>query len=284
MSKVSVVLLLISMFYANLAFSQLFDGKTLTPTDLAHFASQVKPGTVVFFGENHGIASHRDQHVEVLKALRASGLKVSVGLEFINYTDQLYVDQYRAGQITEKEFLTAIDWGGYKFDFYRPQLTFPMIDLGERSLGLNLTRDITSKISRNGLASLTKDEISMMPPNFQVGRDSYKARFMEAAGIHCRVPDNCFAAQSAWDDTMAWQAVKFIEQNPEQVLVVVVGDFHVAFGGGTPHRVSVRKPGAHIVTLSQIWGKGMTDEEIQKEMQPSEVDGPRADFIWVSKP
>ena len=51
MSKVSVVLLLISMFYANLAFSQLFDGKTLTPTDLAHFASQVKPGTVVFLGE-----------------------------------------------------------------------------------------------------------------------------------------------------------------------------------------------------------------------------------------
>lgn len=272
------------MFYANFAFSQLFDGRTQSETSLGHLISQVKPGTILFLGENHGLASHRDQHMQILQSLHAMGLKVSVGLEFINYTDQNYVDLYRTGRMNEQEFLSSIKWGGFGFEFYKPQLTFPILEIGEYSLGLNMPRVITSKISKNGLAGLSPDDWKYMPPNFQPGRDSYKARFMEAAGGHCKVPENCFLAQSTWDDTMAWQAVKFIEQYPEQVLVIVVGEFHVQYGGGTPHRVRVRKPDAQIVTLSQVWAEDMTDDEIKKSLSPSETEGPRADFIWVSRP
>ena len=66
--------------------------------------------------------------------------------------------------------------------------------------------------------------------------------------------------------------------------VVVVGEFHVQFGGGIKNRVLRRLPGAEVVTLSQVWAEGMTDEEIQQSLQPSVEEGPRADFIWVSKP
>lgn len=121
-----------------------------------------------------------------------------------------------------------------------------------------------------------------MPPAFELGRASYKERFLNAAGAHCRVPDNCFAAQSAWDDTMAWQAVRFVEQYPDHVLVVIVGEFHVQYGGGTPDRIRARKPSADILTLSQIWAEGLSKEEIAAELMPSVTEGPRADFIWVS--
>lgn len=280
----SILLLLISMFYSNSALSQLFDGKTQSETSLGNLLSKVRPGTILLLGENHGFASHRDQHVEVLNGLRAIGLKVSVGLEFINYTDQALVDQYRVGQLSEQDFLTSIKWGSIGFEFYKPQLIFPIVEIGERSLGLNLPRMVSSKISKQGLASLTEEDLKIMPPDFQLGRASYKARFMDAAGAHCRVPDNCFAAQSAWDDTMAWQAVNFIQQNPEQVLVIVVGEFHVQYGGGTPDRILARLPSANIVTLSQIWAEGMSDDDVALALQPSVIEGPRADFIWVSKP
>ncbi len=283
MSNKSILLLLISMFYANFSFSQIFDGKTQSETSLEQLLSQVKPGTLLLLGENHGVAAHRDQHMQILNGLRNMGLKISVGLEFINYTDQNYVELYRTGIMSEQEFLANIKWGGIGFEFYKPQLIFPIIELGERSLGLNVPRSVTSKISRNGLASLSEAELRILPPNFQLGRDSYKARFMEAAGGHCKVPNNCFAAQSAWDDTMAWQAVNFIEQHPEQVLVVVLGDFHVQYGGGTPNRILARKPDANLVTLSQIWAEDMTDEEVRQALQPSAVEGPRADYIWVSR-
>ena len=278
------LLLIISLFYTNLAFAQLYNGQTLNKADLSDLVARVNPGTIMLLGENHGLASHRDQHMQVLSALRAKGLKVSVGLEFINYTDQSYVNQYREGSLTEPDFLKAVKWGGFSFDFYKQQLNFPLIGRGEESLGLNLTRDVTSKISRAGLSSLTPQDWALMPPNFALGRDSYKARFMEAAGAHCKVPDNCFAAQCAWDDTMAWQATNFIATHPDHVLVVVVGEFHVQYGGGIKWRAQQRLAGVDVVTLSQVWAEGMTETEIAEALQPSTLEGPRADFIWVSKP
>jgi uncharacterized iron-regulated protein len=280
----SILLLIMSLFIANTAFSQLFDGKTLIETNLTHLVSQVKPGSILFLGENHGLASHRDQHLEILNNLRTAGLKLSVGMEFVNYTNQVSLDQYRAGQINEAQFLADIKWSGFSFEFYKQQINFPRLDLGELTLGLNIPRTITTKISRQGLASLADDELKIMPPNFTLGGDLYKARFMQAAGSHCKNPDNCFAAQSAWDDTMAWQAVKFSERHPDQVLVIIVGEFHVQYGGGTPARILARNPKAHIVTLSQIWAEDMTPEEIEQAIRPSETEGARADFIWVAKP
>jgi uncharacterized iron-regulated protein len=265
-------------------WAQLYDGRTLQSAVLTDLTSHVQPGNIVILGESHGLTAHRDQHLQVLQQLRAQGLKVSVGLEFINYTDQLSVDLYRTCELNDEQFLSAIKWGGFGFEFYKPQLIFPDVQKGEYSLGLNLSRTITSKISKNGIAGLDDADLALLPPNFEVGRDSYKERFMIAAGSHCKVPDNCFAAQSAWDDTMAWTATEFIKAHPEQVLVIVVGEFHAQYGGGLADRILKRFPEAKIKTLSQIWAEGLTDEEIQQELQPSLVEGPRGDFIWVSKP
>lgn len=284
MLKTGLLLLLLTLFQAHLALAQIYDGSTVTPTDLSRLVDRVQPGTVVLLGENHGLESHRDQHMQILNALRARGLKVSVGLEFVNYTDQSTLDQFRAGQINEPDFLKKIAWAGFSFDFYRQQLLFPDVTSGALSLGLNIPRNVTSKISRQGLASLTPEELQFMPPNFALGRDSYKTRFMEAAGHHCKSPENCFAAQCTWDDTMAWQSANFITQHPDQVLVVVVGEFHVQYGGGIKYRLQQRLPGLNVVTLSQIWAEDMTDDDINAALQPSDVEGPRADFIWVSRP
>jgi uncharacterized iron-regulated protein len=206
-----------------------------------------------------------------------------VGLEFINYTDQSQVDLYRDSQLSEEQFLKNINWGSISFDFYKQQLNFPDLSAGAYSLGLNIPREVTSQISKNGLASLTPEQQALMPPDFALGRDSYKVRFMEVAGHHCPNPENCFAAQCTWDDTMAWRAAEFIKNHPDQVLVIVVGEFHVQYGGGIPYRLQQRLPGVHIVTLSQVWAEGLSNSEVQSELQPSPTEGPRADFIWVSR-
>ncbi len=284
MQKTAILLLLSTIFQAHFTLAQIYDGQTVSRADISQLVERVQPGTVVLLGENHGLATHRDQHIQVLGALRARGLKVSVGLEFINYTDQFLLDQFRTGALDEAAFLQKIAWSGFSFDFYRPQLLYPDITNGEHSIGLNIPRNVTSKISKMGLEALTPDELAMMPPHFALGRDSYKARFMEAAGHHCKFPENCFAAQCTWDDTMAWQSANFISQHPDQVLVVVVGEFHVQYGGGIKHRLQQRLPGVNVVTLSQIWAEDMTDNEISEAMQPSPIEGPRADFIWVSRP
>ena len=125
-----------------------------------------------------------------------------------------------------------------------------------------------------------------MPPDFQLGRDSYKTRFADQMGGHTAPNiDNFFAAQSSWDDTMAWQSVEFFKKHPDQVLVIVVGEFHVQYGGGLPDRLKARLTAAGIdsslITVSQIMTYGMSPDDIQQSMQPSATEGPRADFILL---
>ncbi|MBC7742495.1 MAG: ChaN family lipoprotein [Bdellovibrionaceae bacterium] len=263
--------------------AQIYEGNSLQETNLASLVESVIPATIVLLGESHGLQAHQNQHLEILKALKAKGLKVSVGLEFLNYPDQMFLDQYRSGELAETSFLEIVKWNSIPFDFYRDQINFPNILQGEFSLALNLPRTISSKISKQGLESLTDDERALLPPNFTLGRDSYKARFAAAAGAHCPSLERCFAAQSAWDDTMAYQAVKFIEAHPEQVLVIIVGEFHVQYGGGLAYRIHARNIMVPVRSVSQIWAEDLTDVDLQKELQPSIEEGPRADYVWVSK-
>ncbi len=284
MRKSGIVLFITTILCVFTLNAQIYRGDGVNQADLEAALAGVQPGTIVILGESHGVTAHRDQHIEILTQLRKQGLKVSVGLEFLNYPDQTFLDQFRYQEIDEATFLSIVGWKGLSFDFYRDQILFPNVMAGEFSLALNLPRSISSKLSKQGLESLTEDEWKIMPPNFSVGRDSYKERFAAAAGAHCPSLDRCFAAQSAWDDTMAWQAAQFIQRQPAQVLVIVVGEFHAQFGGGLADRIRARNSEIPILTFSQIWAEGLTDEEIQNELKPSVVEGPRADFIWLSKP
>lgn len=253
------------------------------PLSLTAVAAGIKPGQIVVMGENHGLKTAQQAQVELLKALRDQGLKVSVGMEFFYYPDQQKVDAFRQNAMPEDVFLKDISWGQPAFDFYRDQVLFPRYDLGERTLALNAPRSLTSRVAKVGFGGLTAEEQKLLPPNFQLGRDTYKKRFLD---MMPHLPDAAageryFAAQSVWDDTMAWQATEYIAQNPDQVLVIVVGDFHAQYFGGLPDRIQARS-GQKPVVFSYVNGEGLTAQELQEQVEPSTVYGPRGDYIWLA--
>lgn len=259
-------------------------GEDAQLVSLAYVAEAVPRGGILVIGENHGLEVHRDQQVALLKQLRLSGHRVSVGLEFISYPFQPWVDVWRGGGLPEPEFLKKIEWGGTPFEFYRSQALFPLTGEGSKTLALNAPRSLTSRISKVGLEGLDEEERRLLPPDFQLGRDSYRRRF-EALMPHLPegpAKERYFAAQSAWDDTMAWTATEFLRKHPEQTLVIVVGDFHVQYGGGLPDRLRART-NLPIRTLSQLDSSGLSPEELEREILPGEGDGPRADWIWVDE-
>lgn len=262
----------------------IYDGASLNPVSLDQALAQITPGSVVVVGENHGLKTHQNQQVSVLTALRAKGLKVSVGMEFFTFTDQAFVDQYRAGQLSEKDFLSQIKWGSPSFEFYKEQVLFPSLREGSSTWALNAPRSLTSKVAKTGLSSLTNEEQALLPPQFQLGRESYRRRFL-AMMPHLPSPEareRYFAAQSIWDDTMAWRASDFLAQHPEQVLVIVVGEFHVQYGGGLPDRIRARSPLTPVWTFSQVNTAELSPEEIEAEIAPSSEYGPRAHFLWLA--
>jgi uncharacterized iron-regulated protein len=278
------------LFISLSANAQLLNGNTLSPIQIQALVDQIEPGSILIIGEMHGLAPVQNQQIEILNALRAKGLKINVGFEFFNYTDQKAIDDYRANILNEADFLNAIIWGGISFDFYKTQLLFPDAARGETALGLNVPSFVTKQLSKGGYDSLTPEQKSLLPADFTMGNQGYKDRFAAAMGSHMPADklDLYFAAQSAWDDTISMNAANFIEQHPQDVFVIIIGEFHIAFGGGTPDRLKQRllakglQP--KITTISQLYVEGMTADEIQNEITPSPLYGKRSDFIWLSAP
>ncbi|UYL07661.1 ChaN family lipoprotein [Bdellovibrio sp. SKB1291214] len=235
-------------------------------------------------GENHGLSEHQRQQVEIMTQLRSQGHRVAVGMEFFTYTDQAHVDAYRSGGLPEVDFLKTIGWSQPSYDFYREQAIFPNLSEGAKTVALNAPRTLTGKVAKQGLGALTEQEKALLPPQFSLGRDSYKKRFLEMMP-HLPNPaagERYFAAQSIWDDTMAWRATDYIQAHPDQVLVIVVGEFHVRYGGGLPDRIHVRSPNTPVVTFAQVNTADLSESEIQDEVNPHTEYGVRADYIWLA--
>lgn len=277
---------------SSTAQAQLIDGRTFQVATPEQTLQNIVPGSILILGESHGLEKHRDQHVFLLNLLKNKGFSVSVGLEFINYTDQTFLDQYITHQLAEPDFLSIIGWQGFDFQFYRKQLLFPQQANGF-SIGLNIPRAITSKAAKLGLEGLSENEKKLLPPEFHIGRDSYKKRFADVIHVPAGpIADRYFLAQSMWDDTMAWQASEFIKNNPQQVLVIVVGEFHAQYGGGLADRIHSRNVAIPVTTVSQIWAvkkfedgheENLSEADIAEETKISPEEGPRGDYIWISK-
>jgi uncharacterized iron-regulated protein len=238
----------------------------------------------VIVSEQHDILTHQQNQLRVLESLFTAGANhLSVGMEFFYRPSQPQVDQFVNGLIGEAEFLKSIEWGKAPFASYRPQVLFPRTH-GGKTLALNASRSLTGRISKVGIAGLTDAERAQLPPNFTLGNAAYFERFQEVMSGHIskEALQRFFEAQSVWDETMAWTATEYLKEDPKQILVIIVGDFHAVYGGGLPDRLLAR--GAKkVVVVSQVHFDGVSESEAEKAMKPHEKWGPRADFIWVSR-
>ncbi|MBN8541281.1 MAG: ChaN family lipoprotein [Deltaproteobacteria bacterium] len=261
----------------------LLDGANLKATTIESVVGKVNAGGVLVLGELHGNATHYFRQKGALSALAATGrCTVSVGLEFLSWVHQASVDDFFDGKLAEADFLKAAEWGGNPFSDYRDQALFSR-QTGGRLIGLNAPRTLTGAISKRGVEGLTAEEVALMPPEFSLGSKGYRERFDSIMGGHipAQALDRYFAAQSTWDETMAWQVAKFLGANPTHCVAVIVGDFHVNFGGGLPDRLRARGIG-NVVTISQVDTFSLTEPELTAELGPDSRYGDRADGIWLS--
>lgn len=150
--------------------------------------------------------------------------------------------------------------------------------------GSECTESTNSQSGKSGSGKPHSRRKKWLPPQFQVGRAVYKERFRWVMGGGHHIPeekfDRYFQAQSLWDDTMAWQAQLYLQAHPDQVLVIIVGDFHNAYGGGLPDRLKARGV-SNVLTLSQVSLEGSDDKEQDELILPHEKWGARADWVWT---
>lgn len=285
-----IVPLLFSLLLRQPVFAALVTGSTNAPATLHEVAEQLPSGATLLIGEQHDLKAHQDFQWEVLQAIRKAkpDHRIYVGMEMLAYPLQEALFQWQTNQIDDKTFREKVRWSEEEFQRYQKIIATP-IRTGGLALAINLPRSISGKIARKGLDSLSSKELQLLPPDFRIGNDLYYERFSMAMQGH--VPPEAiaryFTAHSSWDDTMAWQTLQWKEKIAETlddkyIFVIIVGDFHVAYGGGTPDRLQQR--GDRIVqTISQFHAGKSRQDEIEEWIRPDQRFGPRADYIHYTQ-
>jgi uncharacterized iron-regulated protein len=201
-----------------------------------------RSGTVdiVFIGEDHTSKEHHAAQLKVIKALKDSGAKIAVGLEMFRADRQEALDRWIGGEMSPEDFeevyseYWTLPWELYEDIFlYSREQGIPMI-------GLNVSKEITTKVARDGFASLTKEDLKQLPLAISCDVDEEYIKFIRRAHkAHGRKGKkflNFCEAQLIWDKVMAWYIVDYLDKNPGTTVVVLAGKTH-AWKKGIPEQV-----------------------------------------------
>lgn len=250
---------------------QLFDknGKKV------NFAKVVKAGfktEVILFGEFHDNPICHWLQLELTKEM-SSKKEVVLGAEMIEADNQMQLNEYLNGKITQKQLDSAARlWPNYKTDYK------PLVDLAKAKkipfIATNIPRRYASMVHKKGFESLlelTLQENSWIAPQpiaYDKDLPGYR-EMMTMMGEHTSV--NMPKAQASKDATMAYFIAKNVKQN--SVFIHYNGSFHSDNFDGINWYLRKYQPSLKIMTISTV------DQSQLKKLNKEHLN--KADFILV---
>ena len=235
---------------------QLYDLSGKKSLSLQELSGALKNNKIVLVGEHHNNTRHHVNQLEVIRVLHESGAKVAVGMEMFRSDSQDALDQWVAGDISEKEFekIYYANWN-YNWPLYAPILWYARNNKIP-VLGLNVSRKITSQVAHSGFESLSEEQRGKLKDVACRVDKVYMDFIKRAYGAHGHGNMNfeyfC-EAQLVWDNIMAINSIDYIEKNPGHIVVIVAGNGHV-WKGGIPTQLENRSFPDYAVILPEIPG------------------------------
>ncbi len=232
-------------------------------SSLAQILPALAKANVVYLGETHDSLEDHQNQLKIIRELYQGNPKIAIALEMFQRPYQGVINQYLAGKISEQELVAQSEYEkrwGFPWQYYAPILRFAQ-DKQLSVLALNTPSDITRKVAREGLNSLTPSQRAQIPPLSAIRTDNEQYRQLalaafqhhQAAG-HGNSADasRFFEAQVLWDETMAESIAKFIRANPDYQVVVLAGQGHIIYGYGIPSRVARRLQDKQVIQRSVL--------------------------------
>jgi uncharacterized iron-regulated protein len=166
------------------------------------------------------------------------------------------LDQWISGEIDAERFEKIyydnwnFPWQAYRkiFEYARNQ-QIPMI-------GLNVPREITRQVSRNGFKSLSPQQKGKLSEVSCIVDQEYMNYIRKAFGSHAHGQLNFIyfcEAQMVWDTAMAVYTLDYLKKNPDSIVVILSGAGH-AQKGAVPRQIRLRSDLPYAVILPEIPG------------------------------
>lgn len=224
--------------------------------DLKSLIPDLAKKQVIFIGEIHTRYDHHLTQLEIIQRLHAIHPDLAIGMEIFQQPFQAHLDKYVRGELDEREMLRLTEYyvrWRYDYRLYAPILRYAR----ENSIpviALNVPMELSRKVSRSGLDSLTEAERAQLPEDIDRTDEDYENRlreiFNQHSGGQAEDFDNFLTAQLLWDEGMAQSIANYLESHPGTHMVVLAGRGHLAHGSGIPSRVTRRLPVSSAIVLN----------------------------------
>ena len=235
---------------------RLFDLNRGTELPLSEAVADLKKSSIVLVGEHHSKVQHHRAQLAVIRALEEAGVEVAIGLEMFRHESQPALDKWVAGEIDAQRFKKIyydnwnFPWQAYSMIFeYARERKIPMI-------GLNVPREITRKVSRNGFKSLSPKQKGQLAEVSCVVDQQYMNYIRQAFGGHGHGQLNFIyfcEAQMVWDTAFAVYSLDYLKKHPNAVVVLLTGVGH-AQKGAVPRQIHIRSNVPYTIILPEVTG------------------------------
>ncbi|TVR86917.1 MAG: iron-regulated protein [Saprospirales bacterium] len=256
---ISMLMPLIAMVFSDkieaqeLKAYQLFEGDG-NKTDFGQMVERIKEADVVFFGEFHNNPICHWLQREILEILHSEHQdNLVIGAEFFEAHDQLILDEYFSGHISENNFNNeARFWGNYETD-YKPLVEYARHN-GLPFIATNVPRRYANVIFRMGFEGIDSLPVQdgrryMAPLPIEVDMELRTYQMMLEMA-HGEGANKFVYAQAIKDATMA----HFIHENMDETtrFYHINGAFHTNYKEGIIWYLERLNPNLDIVNISSV--------------------------------
>jgi uncharacterized iron-regulated protein len=258
--------------------SRVIDTKRRMAVPLEQALDDLMSSKVVYVAESHNNPHHHAVQGAVVAHLWRRDRSLAIGMEMFQRPFQAALDAYLSGA-EEKELLEKSEYEerwGYDFALYRP-----IAELARAHQipirALNAASELTKKVSKKGLASLSDEELKQLP-ELDLSSKAHREmvhRAFDGHGMDESRFEHFYAAQVIWDETMADEVARSLsEEDGPKRMVVLAGSGHIRFGFGIPNRAARRGAKPYRVVVPVMLGD---DEPPIEEL----LEDPPGDYLWV---
>jgi uncharacterized iron-regulated protein len=242
---------------------QVVDARTGRSVDEPAFWARLAEARAVCLGEEHRNPHHHWMQLHVVRELvhrLPKGTRLALALEMFQRPFQGVLDDYAAKRIDAAALRSRSGYAerwGYDYGFYGPTID-AAVGAGARLLAANAAKELTKKVVRHGLESLTVEERAQVP-ELRIDDAAHRAWFdalmeeMGGSSAHAHKPvdgdhgdpatpappahrddpaadlpsaDRVYTVQVIWDETMADTGAAWLAANPGGHLMMLAGNGH----------------------------------------------------------
>jgi uncharacterized iron-regulated protein len=234
----------------------------------------------VLVGELHGHPMGLDAAATMFDdLLELRPTTAALAMEFFERDEQIHLDDLMTGVIDHDRFMEVTSRESeQRYPEGHRRMVLAAVERDRPVIAANAPRRYVRLARTEGfdrLESLNENQQELFVVPGELSDGGYKERFFEIMGgmrghSEEETPEgeddpmilSFYRSQNVWDATMADSVVGAMDSGSYPV-VLVIGQFHTDFEGGTTARVRQLRPGARVMTVSvqPVWSLELREED-----------------------